>query len=594
MTKENSDESRKLIQVEESKKIDNGFVKTEVNSKNKAAEMAKKAYDNNKIFKTIFKITFPVFILMLVNSSYQMIDTIIAANLVDYGSLAAETITFNINEIFHFEDLSDKLSVNEVSEAIDGVYNGAIVMQYMMPMVMFCFAMTVLINVGYGTMFSQKMGAGDIEGAKSATSTALWGAALLGGISFFVAIILGPFIIRWNIPATLYELGVGEVIENDAKWTCAIYSLTIYLSGFQGVVSRQLRAEGHIKSMSYLPLISIPINILLDWVLMGPVGMNAVGAGVATFLSMLLSSFIIYTYAIWARTKNKTLFTFKAFKGKLDFKILVPIIMIGMVPFFMQILRIYDIELGSQIIKRFVQEIPDVTIMNNEINNYISTIGGIENIAPNDVRYMWSEIVFAGYSQIGQWSTFFTASTRPMMLIIMPGLSVLQAGSAYLGYHFGAKNYHKVNKGILVMIVVMLIYALPSWIFLLSLSKYVLVWFGAASSYSQVSSDMITIHRIIIGLAILNCFVMAPNAYVISTKRFKTGISMQVINLIIVYTIVLLLCYFIFSGKDYYYYFYTYNAFFTGCSAIVGIIILGTTIFLDHKKLIKEGHVDAS
>lgn len=533
---------------------------------NSAAELAKKTYATGSIFKTILKITFPVFILMIVNSLYQMVDTIMAAQMVDYGA-----------------------DVFGESSALSGHFMGSIAAQYIMPLVMLALAMSVLINVGYGTMFSQKMGAGDVEGAKSATSTALWATFILGMFTVIFGVIFGPMIIRANIPNSYFEGNLselGETIYRDSQMTCFIYLLAIFLSGFQGVVSRQLRAEGHIKSMSYLPLIAIPFNVLFDWVFMGPMDMEVTGAAIATLISMGITSLVTYAYAISARKKEKTLFSFTAFNGGINYKILIPIFMIGLVPFFMQALRIYDIELASQLIKHFVEDIP---VPNTIIGTTpIDVDGTIYNVS-NEIIYKLNEM--------GSWSTFFTAAMRPMMLIMMPGVAVLQAGSAFLGYNYGAKNYHRVNKGILVMIAVMLMYAFPSWVLLLILSKYVLVWFGAQTSYDvstwgDYGQDMINIHRIIIALGITNCFVMAPNAYVISTKRFKAGLSMQVINLVVVYTIVIFTMFYIFKGQSNYPYFYTYNAIFTAASAIVASIMLGTILFFDHKKLKKEGHVD--
>lgn len=537
-------------------------------SKNRTATMAQKMYGGDSIIKTVFRITFPVFILMIVNSLYQMVDTIMAAQLVDYGQ--------------------------ELNENYANVYTGTIVMQYIMPMIMLCIASTVLVNVGYGTYFSQKMGAGDVEGAKNATSTALWVTAMICGAAAIFSIVVGPFIIRWNIPSFIYNVGLGETIEKDAILSCDIYALAIFISGYQGIVSRQLRAEGHIKSMAYLPLISIPFNIFFDWLFMGAVGMHVVGASLATLISMIIATTVIMAYAGYAGKRDETLFRFSDFAGKLNYKIILPIVLIGVVPFFMQFLRIYDIQLAQQVIKNFVEDIPAVHNAVNMINpdQWVMIQNG--DIAGAALRPDQIIALNIAFNEVGHWTTFFTAATRPMMLIMMPGVAVLQAGGAYLGYNYGAKNYNKVNKGILVMLLVMLIYALPSWIVLMSTSKYVLVWFGVGGDYADVSQEMINIHKIIIGLSIANCFVMAPNSFFISTKRFKAGMALQLINLILVYTVVIFVMYFIFSGTDNYAYFYTFNAIFMAISAIIASTMLGTMLLMDHKKLKKAGHVDPS
>lgn len=513
---------------------------------NAAAELARKTYANGSIFKTIIKITFPVFILMVVNSLYQMIDTIIASQLVDYG-------------------------YDAFGKVAEGAYKGAITMQYIIPMVMVSMAFTVLINVGYGTSFSQKMGAGDVDGAKRSTSTALWLTFILGMFSLSFTVTAGPAIIRANMPDFLFDenfpLGdnivdlnpLGNTMYKDAQWTCFIYVFAVTVSGVQGICSRQLRAEGHIKAMSYLPLLSIPFNIGFDFFFMGTLDMEVSGAALATLIAIGITSSTTLIYSYAQLRKGKTLFTLKAFKEGIDGKLAIIMLIIGIVPFAMQMFRLYDSELAIQLITNLVEKIP------------------------GDNKF----------EEAGHWSTFYTAATRPMMLVMMPGVAVLQAGSAFLGYNYGAKNYHRVNKGIIVMIGVMLLYATPSWLLLLIFSRYVLVWFGVGGSYAHVETTMIAIQRIIIGLSLFNILAAAPNAYVISTKRPKTGLMIQVVNLIGIYTAVIFAMYYSFAGTENYMWFYTYNAIFIGASALFAITVLGIVILKDHKRLVASGHVDA-
>ncbi len=496
----------------------------------KAAELARKTYTEGNVFKIIFKITFPVFILMIVNALYQMVDTIMAANFVDYGA-----------DIF--------------GQDYAGVFKGAIAMQYILPIIMISMACSILINVGYGTMFSQKLGAGDAEGAKSSTSTALWVTFILGMSYLSFCLLAGPSFIKWNMPPELFTGPIkplGEEILRDAQLSALIYTLTIFLSSFQAVASRQLRAEGHVKSMSYLPLISIPFNIGLDYVFMGMLGWGLAGAATASLIAIGITSFLTYAYAMHAHSKGTTMFSFSHFNGGINWNLLKPMLLIGMAPFLMQVFRIYNIELSSQAVKHLV--------------------GNIEG-DPMTV-----------YQQVGYWTTFYTAALRPMMLIMMPGMAVLQAGGAYLGYHYGAKNYSKVNEGILVMLLVMFIYAAPSWIILLSFPQYILFVFGVGSSPADITSTMMLLDRLIIGFAILNCIVMAANSYFISTKRHKIGGLMQIVNLLIIYTIVIVSVYF--AVKDnHQQFFYLSNSIFIACQAGVAALLLGVTISKDNKRI---------
>ncbi len=441
-------------------------------------QFGKDTYGNGPIFKTIMKITFPVFILMLVNSLYQLVDSLLAANLVEYAGESAH-------------------------------WTGAQTATMIMPIFAFAMAVTILTSFGFGTIYAQKLGAGDEKGAIEAQSTAFWGTVI---VNIFLLVFI--FLVTPHLVDFLMGSVKSEEIRSDAIMSAYVYTIVIVISSFQGVLSRTLRTEGHIKSMSYIPLISIPINIFFDIVFMKWVGMGVVGAALASMIALTITFSITIGYTLYAKKKEQTHFRISNLKAGINFKLLGFIVFIGLTPFLMQILRSYSFTVNLFMIK--------------DITNSIST------------------------ETYTQWMAFFSAATRPMTLILMPAMAVMQSGAAFLGYNYGAKDYKRVNKGVESMAVAMVIFALPQYIILLIITKYLLLGFGVTNEVinSGLGNDMLLMHRTWTAVSILSMSQGLTLIYLMSTKRNKYAVPLIVWNQFIVFTVVYVSFYLGFRGDE--------------------------------------------
>ncbi len=473
-------------------------------------------YASKPIFKTIIKITFPVFILMLVNSLYQLIDNLLAANLVEYSGATN--------------------------------WSGAQTATMIIPIFALVMAFTILTSFGFGTIYAQSLGKKDEKSAIKAQSTAFWGTLIINTLLLVFIFTITPSLVDFFMGnSNDWSAETIKTIRKDAILSAYTYTIVIIISSFQSLLSRNLRTEGHIKSMSYIPLISIPINITLDLIFMGPVGMKVVGAALASLIAILITFIITIFYWSKANKKEETHFKFSNLKHKIDLKILTMIIVIGLTPFITQFLRAYSFTLNLYLIKK---------------------------ISPNSSIY-------------GEWMVFFSSVTRPMTLVIMPSVAVMQSGAAFLGYNYGAKNYSRVWKGVGAMAMAMILFALPQYIIMLSITKYLLLGFGVPSDATDWNI-MIKAHRAWTGVSIMVMSNALAIIYFMNTKKNKFSIPLIIWNQFIVLTIVYLSFYFSFIGTSQY-----YLLFFAW--PITGIIIalssttlLIVTIIFDIKKYQKN------
>ncbi len=381
---------------------------TEIKQKENKVENRAAIYEQGNTFKRLLIASLPVLVLMLTNTLYQLIDASIAANMVSYGN---------------------------------GLWKGSIVSMISLPVMLIMMASITLTNIGFGTIFAQRLGQKDEVGAKTAISTMHITNIFIILIGILLSFLMvGPWLKLMDIDLnTIGKLGVdgsNMTLAQDAKLTMIIYAIAIGSSSFQGIISRQLRSEGHIKAASYLPLISIPINIGFDILFMGPLNMGVTGAALATLIAVSVNTVTTLVYTLYLGKKGETYFGWSVFKYGVDWKLFGIMCLIGLAPFFMQMGRAY-----SQILSML-------------INKEIGSVASLQLIS---------------------------STLRPMMLIMMPSMAIIQTSSAMIGYNFGARNNVKVKETIWSALALVFLLSLPQYILIMSWPGLMYWLFGANS-----------------------------------------------------------------------------------------------------------------
>ena len=132
-------------------------------------------------------------------------------------------------------------------------------------------------TIGYGVSLSHRFGAKDETGFKRFFASSILLSVLLGMvISVLGLIFLHLLLLLVKTPAEFTAYAYRYVF---ALWTGLIFTALL------NVFSAALRAVGDSKTPFYALMASTVINILLDFLLIGALRMNAEGAALATVLS---------------------------------------------------------------------------------------------------------------------------------------------------------------------------------------------------------------------------------------------------------------------------------------------------------------------
>ncbi len=469
---------------------------TKVIKQDNKVESKAAVYAQGNVFKSLLIMTLPVLVLMLTNTLYQLIDSAIAANMVSYGAPGAT----------------------------EGHMTGSVVTMICMPVMLIMMATISLTNMGFGTIFAQRLGQKDEEGAKKAISTMHLTNIIIVVTGMIISFLMvGPWLKLMGIDldsiGSLEVVGGSMSLHTDAILAMVIYAVAIGFSSFQGIISRQIRSEGHIKAAAYLPLLSIPFNIIFDIIFMGPLNMGASGAALATLLSSFVTTAAVIGFTMMLSKKGETYFSFSVFKLGVDWKLFGIMVMIGLAPFTLQIGRAYNQILSMKLLQN------------------VGSVGSLQ---------------------------LMSSVARPMMLIMMPVFAVIQTAGAMIGYNFGAKNHERVSGTVKSAFALVFLFAVPQYILIMAWPQSMFWLFGAkdfvgdTTQWVHITNGSNTVNMMIsmsrsqaevaylsyMGLSIIASFPAIMIIYYLSTRKIGFAMLQTFISFFLVFTIVILSFYY--------------------------------------------------
>ena len=146
------------------------------------------------------------------------------------------------------------------------------------------------LNTGFALVVSRFFGAGDERGVRRASGwmavlAAAWAVVLTAGFLLFRR----PLLQALNTPETEFE--------------GALSYITIIMAGMPltmgyNLEAGLLRAVGNSATPLYFLMFSCGLNVLLDWLFMGPLGLGVAGAAAATVLSQGVSAVLGLVYLV--------------------------------------------------------------------------------------------------------------------------------------------------------------------------------------------------------------------------------------------------------------------------------------------------------
>ena len=353
------------------------------------------------VLKLIIKLSIPTIIAQIVNLLYNIIDRIYIGHMENIGSLALTGV---------------------------GVC---------MPIIIVISAFAAL--VGYGAAPKASIYLGKKEEDK---------AEVIVGNSFSLLIIIGILLTIITLIFSkdlLFLFGASNTTIGYANSYMKIYALgTIFVLISIGMNSF-ISAQGFTKISMMSVLIGAVLNCILDPIFIFGFNLNVQGAALATIVSQAASALFVFLFL----TSNKPIVKLKFKNLKLNMKLILPCLALGLSPFVMQF-----------------TEAVIMVCFNSSLKKY----GG--DIAVGSMTILSSLMQF---------------SMLPLM-----GLS--QGAQPVTSYNFGAKNPDRVKKSFKYLLIISVSYSFIFWILLMLLPNSFASMIVNDSSYIEYTAWAIRIY----------------------------------------------------------------------------------------------------
>lgn len=386
------------------------------------------------IGKLLIKYSVPAIIGMLVTALYNVVDRMFIGHIPNVGSLA-----------------------------ITGV-------GVTMPISTIILAFSMLIGAGATAQISIKLGQGKKEDASSVIGNAI----TLGIIVSLIITVLG-LIFRNYI---LHKFGASEGTLPYAKAYIDIILIGTVFNVIGFIMSNTIRSDGSPRLSATIMVIGCLTNIVLDWLLIFGFNLGIQGAAIATTISQMLTAVIGLGYYI----SGKSNIGFKKESLKLNKKIVIAIVSIGVAPFSMQI--------AASLIQ---------VISNNALKTYGSDLA------------------------IGAMTTISSVS----LMCLMPIFGLNQGAQPIIGYNYGAKKEKRYKEAYLLSLKIATVILTVAFIVVQLFPTVIIGFFNKDPELMSISIKGIRMYLLtlpIIGIAITGSNFMqsigkAKESMVISLLR---------------------------------------------------------------------------
>ena len=349
--------------------------KTKEENKPKTREY--RIFNDMPVWKALLIMALPAMVMMLIFGLYTFMDNVLSINLAN-------------------DAYSDKGIISTKDQV-------RLFMSGVTPITTFMFAITMLFGVGLSRRYSINIGAKKEERAISTVKTTMQ-------ISLVLSIILIPVLLFSAKPWMRSQFdgnpAMADLIADKAYDYVWIIIISLPLQMFNQIIASLFRAEAKNRQALIAIVLPIGVNLLLDWVFMGPGGMGIEGGAWATAASYVITTALLVFYMLYikeTRIKFKNLFGWNGFR----LITVVGVILVGIAPF----------------LRNMAQSITQ-TVEMREIQNVSQAVYG------NNMQM--SVIMTAVFPVFG---LFF-----PIMF------GFIQAGSPISAYNYGAGNLKRVKQ----------------------------------------------------------------------------------------------------------------------------------------------------
>ena len=336
------------------------------------------------IGKLLFKLSVPAITAQIINLLYNLVDRMYIGHIDEIGKLALTGV---------------------------GVC---------LPLIMIITATTVLVSMGGAPKSSIYLGAGDKESAKKILGNSV---TLLVIISIILTVIFQCF-----CEEILMSFGASENTIEYALDYMLVYSLgTIFVQLTLGL-NPFISAQGFAKISMLTVLIGAIANIILDPIFIFALGFGVKGAALATIISQSMSMIWILKFL----TGKKATVTIERKYLKLEPKVFLPCLILGISPFIMKSTE---------------------SLLALCFNSSLYRYGG--DIAVGSMTILSSVMQFS----------------------MLPIFGLTEAAQPIMSYNYGAGSAERMKKVFKLLLISTLVYATTLWTFVhLTPSTFVLIF----------------------------------------------------------------------------------------------------------------------
>jgi len=393
--------------------------------------------ETEKVGRLLFSMAFPAIIAQIINVLYNIVDRMYIGHIPDIGA-----------------------------DALTGV-------GVTMPLIMVISAFAALVSMGGAPRASIKMGMKDKNAAER----------ILGNCTsalVIVALILTALVLLFG-KQMLMMFGACENTIGYALDYMNIYAMgTIFVQLSLGL-NAFITAQGFAKTSMLTVTIGAVTNIILDPILMFGFGMGVKGAALATIISQAISA----VWVIWFLMGKRSQLTIRKENLKIDLKVFLPCIALGMSPFVMQ-----------------ATESILVITFNSSLQHY------------------------GGDLAVGA----MTILSSVMQFSILPIMGLTQGAQPIISYNYGAKNLSRVKETFVLLLKSTLVYSTLLWLMVMLFPQ---IFAGMFTGDARLIAATISALRIYMAASLLLAVQISCQQTFIALGNAKISIFLALLRKVI-------------------------------------------------------------
>ena len=320
-----------------------------------------------------------------------------------------------------------------------------------MPVIMVISAFAALVSMGGAPRASIMMGKGDKDSAEKIMGNCTTALVFISAVLTTAVLLFGENML---MAFGASENTVGYALDYMNIYACGTIFVQIALG-----LNAFITAQGFAKISMITVLVGAVLNIILDPIFIFGLDMGVKGAALATIISQAVSALWVLRFL----TGNMTVLKIRKRHLKIDFKVLLPCLALGLSPFIMQ---------------------------------------STESILI--VSFNTSLLKYGGDLAVGA----MTILSSVMQFSMLPLSGLTQGAAPIISYNYGAGNGSRVKDAFILLLKISLIYSAALW--------------AIAMIYPQIFAVIFTKDSELIGIS-----VRSMRIYMAASLLFGIQISCQ-------------------------------------------------------------------